>query len=130
MKGYVTDIERVTLENTHFRTVLYTAKNCQLVVMHLQPGEDIGEEVHTLDQFFRCEQGTGTAIIDDVEHAVGAGTVLVIPAGARHNLVNGPTAAMKLYTMYAPPNHADGTVHVTKADAEKSTEYFDGVTTE
>lgn len=96
MKGYVTDIERVTLENDTFRTVLYTAKNCQLVVMSLKPGEDIGEEVHTLDQFFRCEQGTGKAILDGTEYQVGNGTVIIVPAGARHNIVNTGNDALKL----------------------------------
>lgn len=130
MKGYRTDIETVTLNNESFRRVLYTTKNCQLVVMSLKPGEDIGEEVHMLDQFFRCETGKGKAILDGVESEITEGTVLIIPAGARHNIVNGERSAMKLYTLYAPPNHRDGTVHATKADAENDDEHFDGVLTE
>ena len=130
MKGFVADIEKVTLENENFRQVLYTAKNCQLVLMSLRPGEDIGEEVHTLDQFFRCEQGEGKAILDGTEYAIENGTVLIVPAGARHNIINGSDGAMKLYTLYSPPNHRDGVVHRAKADAEKAAEHFDGATTE
>ena len=130
MKGYSADIETLTLENTYFRKVLYTSKFCQLVVMSLNAGEDIGEEVHTLDQFIRCEQGSGTAIINGESHPVEDGTVVIVPAGAMHNIVNGPTGAMKLYTLYAPPNHKDGTVHTTKEEAEAQEEHFDGVTTE
>ena len=131
MKGYVADIEKITLANTNFRTVLYTAKNCQLVVMSLVPSEDIGEEVHQLDQFIRCEAGDGKAVLDGVESAIHAGTVVLVPAGARHNIINGVGSAMKLYTLYAPPNHKDGTVHVTKADAQRDEgEHFDGTTTE
>lgn len=130
MKGYVTDIERVTLENTDFRRVLYTAKNCQLVVMSLKPGEDIGEEVHSLDQFFRSEQGTGKAILDGNEYAIENGTVIIVPAGARHNIINVGADALKLYTLYAPPNHRDGVVHATKEIAQKDEEHFDGKTSE
>ena len=130
MKGFVSDIEKVTLENEHFRRVIYTAKNCQLVVMSLKPEEDIGEEVHTLDQFLRCEQGTGMVMIDGMEHSVTSGTAIIVPAGAKHNVVNGSAGAMKLYTLYAPPHHRDGTVHATKADAEKDQEHFDGVQSE
>ncbi len=131
MKGYVTNIEKASLENEDFRQVLYTAKNCQLVLMSLQPGEDIGEEVHQLDQFIRCESGTGKTILDGEEHDYTDGFAVLIPAGTRHNIVNTSTdKPMKLYTIYAPPNHKDGTVHKTKADAEKDEEQFDGVTTE
>ena len=130
MKGFATDIERVTLENDNFRQVLYTAKNCQLVLMNLKPGEDIGEEVHTLDQFFRCEQGTGKAILDGNEYTIENGTVVIVPAGARHNIINGVGSKMKLYTLYAPPNHRDGVIHVTKEEAEKDEEHFDGKTSE
>ncbi|MFZ2555825.1 MAG: cupin domain-containing protein [Minisyncoccia bacterium] len=130
MDGYFADIEQVALENEDFRRVLYTARNCQLVVMSLRPGEDIGEEVHTLDQFFRCEKGTGIAILDGVERTITNGTALIVPAGARHNIINGSDGAMKLYTVYAPPNHRDGTVHATKEQAEKDDEHFDGVLTE
>jgi mannose-6-phosphate isomerase-like protein (cupin superfamily) len=112
------------------RTVLYTAKNCQLVVMSLKPGEDIGAEVHKLDQFFRVEEGEGKAVLDGVEHRIKPGFAVIVPAGARHNIINGPSESMKLYTLYAPPNHRDGVVHVTKADAEADKEHFDGKTTE
>ncbi len=130
MKGYVTNIEQKSLGNENFREVLYTAKNCQLVLMCLKPGEDIGEEVHSLDQFIRCESGSGKAILDGVEHEVRDGTAIVVPAGARHNIINGPDSAMKLYTVYAPPNHKDGVVHATKAAAEGDEEHFDGITSE
>ena len=130
MRGFVTDIEKVMLENEDFRRVLYTAKNCQLVVMSLKPGEDIGEEVHEFDQFIRCEAGEGKVILDGVEHKVENSTVVIVPSGARHNIVNGPSGKMKLYTLYAPPNHRDGVVHATKADVEKNEEHFDGKTSE
>lgn len=131
MQGFITNIENLSLENTLFRKVLYTAKHCQLVLMCLQPGEDIGAEVHQLDQFIRCESGTGKAILDGVEHPISNGFVVVVPAGAQHNIVNtSPDKPMQLYTLYAPPNHRDGVVHTTKADAQKDEEHFDGTTTE
>ena len=130
MKGYVHRIEKAALKNKTFRTVLYTAKNCQLVVMSLKPGEDIGEEVHKLDQFLRVEKGKGKAVLDGVEHRIKPGFAILVPAGTRHNLINGPSGRMKLYTLYAPPNHRDGVVHATKADAEADEEHFDGKTTE
>ena len=131
MKGYIEGIEKVTLENDYFREVLYTARHSQLVVMSLKPLEEIGEEVHQLDQFIRCEQGNGKAILDGVEHAVSNGVAVLVPAGAKHNIINTSSIeAMKLYTVYAPPNHRDGVVHETKADAEADTEHFDGKTTE
>ena len=131
MKGYVTNIEKLSLENENFRQVLYTAKNSQLVVMSLKPGEDIGEEVHQLDQFIRCERGEGTAVLDGVSHAISDGFVVVVPAGTRHNIVNtSPTESLKLYTLYSLPNHRDGVIHVTKKQAEADTEHFDGKTTE
>ncbi len=131
MKGYIEGIEKVTLENDYFREVLYTAQYSQLVVMSLKPLEEIGEEVHQLDQFIRCEQGNGKAILDGVEHAVSNGVAVLVPAGAKHNIINTSSIeAMKLYTVYAPPNHRDGVVHETKADAEADTEHFDGKTTE
>ncbi len=130
MKGFVSDIEKATLENEDFRRVLYTMKHSQLVVMSLRPGEDIGEEVHTVDQFLRCEQGSGIVMIDGVEHAIANGTACIVPAGARHNIVNGRDGMMKLYTLYAPPHHRDGIVHATKADARKDVEHFDGVVSE
>jgi len=132
MNGYVADIGKITLDNTNFRTVLYTAKNCQLVVMHLKPGEDIGEEVHQLDQFIRIEAGTGQAILDGATHAIAAEYAIIIPAGTKHNIINTSTAEpMKLYTLYAPPEHRYDIVHVTKADAVADTsDHFDGTTTE
>ncbi len=131
MKGYVTNIEKASLENDFFRNVLYTDKNVQLVVMALNPGEDIGEEVHQLDQFIRIEAGSGKAVLDGVEHAVAEGSVIVIPQGTRHNIINGMTSSMKLYTLYAPPDHKDGTIHKTKADAQADKgDEFDGTTSE
>ncbi len=132
MKGYITNIENITLENENFRTVLYTAKNSQLVVMSLKPNEDIGEEVHQLDQFIRCEAGTGKAVLDDVAHDIADGSVVVVPAGTKHNIINTSfDADLKLYTLYSPPNHKDGTVHATKADViADEAEHFDGITTE
>ncbi len=131
MKGYVKNIEKLSLENENFRKVLYTAKNSQLVVMSLKSGEDIGEEIHQLDQFIRCESGEGKAILDGVEHIIGDGFAVLVPAGARHNLVNtSQEKPLKLYTLYSPPNHKDGVTHKTKAEAEADDEHFDSVTTE
>ena len=132
MKGYVTDIEKAALENEYFRHVLYTDTNVQLVVMSLKPGEDIGEEVHQLDQFIRVESGEGKSVLDGVEHELKDGYALVIPKGTRHNIINTSSdKPMKLYTLYAPPNHKDGTIHKTKADAEADeSEHFDGKTSE
>ena len=130
MKGYVQDIEGVAVGNELFRQVLYTAKNCQLVVMALKPKEEIGAEVHHLDQFFRVEEGTGEAVLDGVRSAIKPGFAVLVPAGTNHNIVNTGTVPMKLYTIYSPPNHRDGVVHRTRADAEADTEHFDGKTTE
>ena len=130
MRGFVQDIEGLATRNGKFRQVLYTAKNCQLVLMALNPGEEIGAEVHTLDQFFRVEQGNGQAILDGVTTAIRAGFAVLVPAGARHNIVNTGAEPLKLYTLYAPPNHRDGVVHQTRADAEADPEQFDGKTTE
>ncbi|MDD5103478.1 MAG: cupin domain-containing protein [Candidatus Peribacteraceae bacterium] len=130
MKGYVTNIEEATKQNNNFRKVLYTAKHSQLVVMSIPPGEDIGMEVHTLDQFIRIEQGSGKAILDGVEHAIEAEFAVVVPAGANHNIVNTGKTDMKLYTVYSPPEHRDGVVRRTKAEAEAEEEHFDGKTTE
>ena len=130
MKSYVQNIQSVTVKNKDFRHVLYTAKNCQLVVMALKPKEEIGMEVHQLDQFFRVEEGTGEAILDGVHTVISAGFVVLVPAGANHNIINTGSVPMKLYTLYAPPNHRDGVVHHTRADAEKDHENFDGKTTE
>ena len=128
MKGYFTHIEQATKENTDYRHVLYTAKHHQLVLMSLAPGEEIGEEVHHLDQFFRFEEGQGKAVLDGIEHDVRDGDVIIVPEGMRHNIINTGAGALKLYTIYAPPNHKDGTIHKTKADEVE--EHFDGVTTE
>lgn len=130
MKGFVQNIEDLTVKNGAFRRVLYTARHCQLVVMSLAPAEEIGAEVHTLDQFFRVEEGTGEAILDGVRSEIGAGSAIVVPAGANHNIINTGSAPLKLYTLYAPPNHRDGVIHRTRADAEADTEVFDGKTTE
>jgi mannose-6-phosphate isomerase-like protein (cupin superfamily) len=131
MRGYVTNIEQDTLSNSDFRRVLYTAKNSQLVLMSLGPKEDIGEEIHTLDQFIRVEAGNGVAILDEVEHRISDGFAVVIPAGTKHNVVNdSSTEELKLYTLYSPPEHRDGTVHSTKSDSLAHEEHFDGKTTE
>lgn len=130
MKGFVRDIEAITVKNDEFRRVLYTAKSCQLVVMSLKPEEEIGAEVHKLDQFFRVEEGEGEVVLDDVRTSVRAGFAILVPAGANHNIINTGRVPMKLYTLYAPPNHLDGVVHHTRADAEADSEHFDGKTTE
>ena len=130
MKGYVQNIESVSVKNENFRQVLYTAKNCQLVVMALNPKEEIGMEVHELDQFFRVEEGIGEAILDGVHKIISAGFAVLVPAGTNHNIVNTGTVPMKLYTLYSPPNHRDGVIHKTRVEAEKDNEQFDGKTTE
>ncbi len=130
MKGYITNIEKLSLENDNFRKVLYTGKNSQLVLMSLLAREEIGEEVHDVDQFLRVEKGTGTAILSDVSHDIADGSVIIVPAGTKHNIINTGTDEMKLYTLYMPPHHRDGVVHKTKAEAEADVEHFDGKTTE
>ncbi|MEI6843185.1 MAG: cupin domain-containing protein [bacterium] len=132
MKGYVTNIEKDSLENENFRKVLYTAPNSQLVLMSLLPEEDIGEETHHLDQFLRIEQGTGKTVLNGVEYPLEDGSAIVVPAGTKHNIINtSKTEKMKLYTVYSPANHLDGTIHKTKADAmADEEEHFDGKTTE
>lgn len=131
MKGFVTNIEKDSLENSNFRTVLYTGKNSQLVLMSLQPKEEIGMEVHALDQFIRIEQGTGIAMLDGVEHKITDGSAVVIPAGTNHNIINtSADNALKLYTVYSPPEHRDGIVHLTRTEAVADDEHFDGKTTE
>jgi len=130
MHGFVENIEDLAVKNTDFRRVLYTAKHCQLVLMALKAGEEIGAEVHTLDQFFRVEEGTGEAVLDGVRTSLRAGSAIVVPAGAKHNIINTGTAPLKLYTLYSPPNHRDGVVHPTRKDAEADSEHFDGKTTE
>src|SRR5512132_1971043 len=131
VKGYAQDIEDLTEKNDDFRRVLYTAKHLQLVLMALQPGEEIGEEVHEdRDQFFRVEKGEGEVSVDGRKTKIQSEVAIVVPAGARHNVRNTGVEALKVYTLYAPPEHADGTVHVTKADAQASEEHFDGRTSE
>lgn len=132
MKGYITNIEKDTRGNENFRKVLYTAKNSQLVLMALKPGEEIGEEVHTLDQFIRIEEGEGKAILDGAEHKIENGFAVVVPAGTRHNIINSSSNKnLKLYTIYSPPEHKDGVIHPTKTDALADKEdHFDEKTTE
>jgi mannose-6-phosphate isomerase-like protein (cupin superfamily) len=131
MKGYVTNIEKDTLDNQDFRRVLYTAKNTQLVLMSLRANEEIGEETHDLDQFIRVEAGQGLAVMDGVAHRLEDGSAIVIPAGTKHNVINvSDTDEMKLYTLYSPPEHRDGTVHKTRSDALAHEEHFDGKTSE
>jgi mannose-6-phosphate isomerase-like protein (cupin superfamily) len=132
MKGFKSNIEKDTLGNSSFRRVLYTGKHSQLVLMSLKPSEEIGEEVHkTVDQFFRFEKGEGIVTIDNVKHKVSDGDAVVVPSGAKHNVINtSKTAELKLYTIYSPPEHQDGTVRKTKADAMARPEDFDGKTTE
>jgi len=130
MKGFVQNIEDIASKNEDFRQVLYTAKNCQLVVMSLKPREEIGMEVHKLDQFFRVEEGTGEAVLDGIHRIISAGFAVLVPAGTKHNIINTGTASMKLYTLYSPPNHRDGVVHHTRVEAEVDNEQFDGKTTE
>lgn len=128
MKGYIANIEKETLENTDYRRVLYTAKNSQLVLMNLQPGDEIGLETHHLDQFIRIEQGNAEVILDGVTTAIEDDYAVVIPAGTEHNVINTGSTELKLYSVYSPPEHKDGTVHKTKSDEQE--EHFDGVTTE
>ncbi len=128
MKGYFTNIEQATKENTDYRRVVYTATHSQLVLMSLLPGEEIGTEVHHLDQFLRFEEGHGQVILDGVSRDVSADDAVVIPEGCEHNVVNTGTVPLKLYSIYSPPEHKDGTVHPTKADERE--EHFDGVTSE
>jgi|SRR3989338_609459 len=131
MQGYIANIEKTTLENENFRTVLYTAHHSQLVVMSLNPREEIGEEVHTLDQFIRIEEGEGLAVLDGVEHVLHDDYAVLIPAGARHNVINTSSEKpMKLYTLYSPPEHQDGVVRKTREEAMAKEEHFDGKTTE
>jgi len=131
-KGFVGDIEEITVGNTNFRRVLYTAKHSQLVVMSIPAGGEIGEEVHAdNDQFFRVEEGEGKVIIDGIEQVYSSGFAIVVPAGSMHNVINtSPNKPLKVYTLYAPPHHKDGVVHTTKVEAEKDSEEYDGETTE
>lgn len=118
--GYIDDIEEKTLANSNFREVLYTGKHLQLVVMCLKPGDDIGEEVHDhVDQFFRVEQGEAKVLIDGEESVIKEDMVAIVPAGSLHNVINISDIDLKLYTIYSPPNHPDGTIHKDKAEADK-----------
>lgn len=132
MKGFNDNLEKITLENDNFRKVLYTTKNLQLVLMSLQPKEDIGEEIHhDNDQFFRFESGEGEVVIDENIYKVSDGSGIVVPAGAKHNVVNtSETEELKLYTIYTPAHHKDQIVRKTKQEAEENDEDFDGKTTE
>jgi len=123
MTGYIDDIQAQTLENEFFRKVLYTGKHQQLVVMALKPGEDIGTEVHpNVDQFFRIEQGFGKVVIGGQESEVKDDFAIIVPAGTEHNVINTGSEVMKLYTLYSPPNHPEGTIHKDKAEADKAEE--------
>jgi mannose-6-phosphate isomerase-like protein (cupin superfamily) len=128
MKGYVINIEDQSIENEYFRKVLYTDQRLQLVVMSLKPKEDIGEEVHELDQFIRIEHGEGEALLDGEVSELSDGSVVIVPSGTKHNITNtSSTNPLKLYTLYAPPNHAEGTIHKTKADAEADDEHYSAI---
>lgn len=132
MKGYITAIEEETVKNPDFRRVLYTGKYSQLVLMSLKPGDEIGEETHDdIDQFFRFEEGEGKVVIDGTEHSIKDGDAVIVPAGALHNVVNtSKSSDLRLYTIYSPPEHQEGTVRKTKEEAMASEEHFDGRTTE
>lgn len=131
-KGYSGNIERLTLENENFRTVLYTGEHLQLVLMSLKPGEEIGLETHSgIDQFFRFEAGEGKVIINESEYAVGDGDSIIVPSGSQHNIINtSATESLRLYTIYAPPHHQDGMVRATRAEAIADDPEFEGATTE
>ncbi|WP_394177593.1 cupin domain-containing protein [Yoonia maritima] len=131
MKGFSANIETLTEENDDFRRVLYTGHHLQLVLMALQPGDDIGEEIHDdRDQFFRFETGSGEVHIDGAKIPVKADDGVIVPAGANHNVINTGTEPLRLYTIYGPPEHLDGTVNKTKSEADASHAHFDGRTTE
>lgn len=132
MTGYSTNIEKQARENNNFRKVLYTGEHSQLVLMSLDPQEDIGEEIHTdIDQFLRFESGSGKCVIDGNEYQVSDGVAIVVPAGAKHNVINTSSSEdLKLYTIYSPPHHKDGIVRTTKKEAEENDAEFDGLTTE
>lgn len=131
MKGFIGSIEKQAVANRNFRNVIYTGSHLQLVLMSLEPGGDIGEEVHQdTDQFFRVEEGNGEVSIDGRTTTIESGMAIVIPAGARHNIRASDKGSMKLYTLYAPPHHEDGTVQHTREEAQSSTEHFAGKTSE
>lgn len=132
MKGFKINIEQIAKDNSNFRKVLYTSRHSQLVLMSLQPKEEIGEEIHAdNDQFFRIESGHGKCVIDGNEYEMKDGDAIVVPAGARHNVINTETdSALKMYTIYSPAHHKDKLIRATKKEAEMSTAEFNGVTTE
>lgn len=131
MAGYVGNVEELVRNNSFFRQVLYTTKNCQLVVMALKPKEEIGEEVHDVDQFFRFESGYGKAVLDGEENELKPGDVVIVPAGTKHNIINvSENEELKMYTVYCPPHHRDKVIHKTKAEAEADDEHFEGITSE
>jgi mannose-6-phosphate isomerase-like protein (cupin superfamily) len=119
LKGFVTNIEDDTVKNKNFRKVLYTGEHSQLVLMSIKPKEDIGEEVHDVDQFFRIDEGSGKVVINGITHKISNGFAIVVPAGARHNVINDGKTDLKLYSLYSPPHHRDKVVHRTKRDAIK-----------
>ena len=130
MSGYIINIEDATAKNEYYRQVLFTARHTQLVLMNLKPGEEIGEEVHELDQFIRFEAGDGSVVLDGKSHSVSDGYAVVIPAGTRHNVMNrSNTTDLKLYSLYSPPEHKDKIIHRTKRDADADEHHhFDGKT--
>jgi len=132
MKGFYSNIEKDTLENNNFRQVLYTGKNCQLVLMSLKPKEEIGLEIHSEnDQFFRFKKGQGICVIDGNKYEVEDGSAIIVPAGIEHNVINvSETEELKMYTIYSPPHHKDGIIRASKAEAEANEEDFDGQTSE
>lgn len=132
VKGFYGHIEELTLENEHFRKVIYTAKNCQLVLMSLAPNEEIGLETHDEgDQFFRFEKGQGKVIINETEYDIEDGDFIIVPSGAQHNVINTSTTdPLKLYTIYTPPHHKDGIIRTTREEAANNAPEFDGTTTE
>lgn len=126
---FITNIEEDTMENDDFRRVLFTATNCQLVVMSIPPGEEIGEETHeSIDQFIRVEQGTGTSVFNGVEYPISNGVAFIVPQGTKHNVINTGQDDLKLYSVYSPPNHMKDVIHKAKKDAESDEEHFDGDT--
>jgi mannose-6-phosphate isomerase-like protein (cupin superfamily) len=130
MKGYVVNIEKETKDNTDYRRVLYTAKNSQLVVMSIEPGDEIGNEIHELDQFIRIEKGNAKAILNngETEYELKDDFAIIVPSGTWHNIINTGNESLKLYTVYSPPEHKDKTIHRTKSEEQE--EHFDGITTE
>jgi len=131
-KGYKENIEKLTLENNNFRKILYSAEHMQLVLMSIKPGQDIGLETHEEnDQFFRCDDGQGKVIINETEYSITDGDAVIVPSGAKHNVINtSDTEDLKLYSIYSPAHHKDGIVRGTKKEAEENEADFDGVTTE